>query len=48
VYLTAHGDVDTLKKVMDTNPEGYIIKPFNTSQLRSVIEIALEKFRKDQ
>ena len=43
VYMTAHGDPETLKRATITEPLGYIIKPFDDHNLRAAIEIALNK-----
>ncbi len=41
VYLTAHTDQETLNKVKETTPSGFIIKPFNDDDLRVSIELAI-------
>jgi PAS domain S-box-containing protein len=41
VYLTAYSDEETLKRAKVTAPYGYILKPINEHELRSVIEMAL-------
>ncbi|KWT85549.1 ATP-binding protein [Candidatus Magnetominusculus xianensis] len=41
IYLTAYIDYSILKRVEKTNPYGYILKPFNESELYAVIKIAL-------
>lgn len=43
VYLTAYADDEILKRAKVTEPFGYIVKPFEDSQLKSVIEMALYK-----
>ncbi len=43
VYMTAHGDKDTLHRAKMTEPLGYIIKPFDERDLRAAIEVALNK-----
>ena len=48
VYSTAHSDEDTLAKAKQTSPYGYIIKPFDERELRTVIEIALHKHNCEQ
>jgi signal transduction histidine kinase len=41
VYLTAYADDLTLKRALITEPFGYILKPFDESQLRTAIEMAV-------
>jgi two-component system cell cycle sensor histidine kinase/response regulator CckA len=41
IYLTAYADAETLDRAKTTQPYGYLIKPFNDRELRSVIEVAL-------
>ncbi|MFQ6043066.1 MAG: response regulator, partial [Candidatus Poribacteria bacterium] len=43
VYLTAHADERTLERAKITEPFGYIIKPFEDRDLRTAIEMALDK-----
>jgi PAS domain S-box-containing protein len=43
VYLTSHSDETTLARAMQTNPFGYILKPFTDRELRMCIEVALSK-----
>jgi PAS domain S-box-containing protein len=43
VYLTAHADDGTLQRAKMTAPYGYIIKPFDETDLRTAIEMALYK-----
>jgi PAS domain S-box-containing protein len=43
VYLTAHSDPTTLQRAKLTEPYGYILKPFETRELESHIQIALYK-----
>jgi CheY-like chemotaxis protein len=45
VYLTAHSDMETLKRAKVTGPFGYLAKPVQQSSLSSSIEIALYKHR---
>ncbi len=45
VYLTAYTDDEALRKAGVTDPAGYIVKPFQDKELRSVVEIALHKAR---
>ena len=43
VYLTAYADDATLDRAKRTSPYGYIIKPFQETDLKTTIEIALYK-----
>lgn len=45
VYLTAHADERTLERAKITEPFGYIVKPFETEDLRIAVEMALYKWR---
>ncbi|MEN9202150.1 MAG: response regulator [Thermostichus sp. DG_1_6_bins_120] len=45
VHLTAYADDDTLSRVKETQPFGYIIKPFKERELYTTIEIALHNHR---
>jgi hypothetical protein len=40
IYLTAHSDPATLQRAKRTDPAGYIVKPFDDSQLRVALEMA--------
>jgi signal transduction histidine kinase len=43
IFLTAHSDDETLRRAMQTEPSGYLVKPFSPPQLRCAIEIALHR-----
>ena len=43
VYLTGMTDDKTLDRVKKTNPYGYIVKPFEVTELKVAIELALYK-----
>ena len=43
VYLTAHADDNTLQRAKITHPFGYVIKPFEETELHVAIEIALTR-----
>ena len=43
VYLTAVADESTVRRASETEPFGYLVRPFSDEQLRSTIEIALFK-----
>lgn len=44
LYLTSQTDPHTIKRVKETRPIGYIVKPFTENGLRSNIEIAWSNF----
>lgn len=46
VYLTAYSDDDIIKRAEATSPFAYILKPFNESQLKATINLALLNFKK--
>ena len=41
VYLTAHNDVVSMERAAQTEPYGYLLKPFNETLLHTTIEVAL-------
>lgn len=45
IYLTAYADEKTLQRARITEPFGYLLKPFQTRELHSNIEMALYKHR---
>ena len=45
VYLTAYADDDTMKRAMQTNPIGYLVKPFKREDLKSIIFLSLYKLQ---
>jgi PAS domain S-box-containing protein len=47
VYLTAYADVETLERAKKTCPSGYVLKPFDDRTLRTAIEIALDRHRRE-
>tara|TARA_R110002012_G_scaffold316380_1_gene531267 strand:- start:47 stop:661 length:615 start_codon:yes stop_codon:yes gene_type:complete len=46
VYLTAYSDNDIIKRAEATSPFAYLLKPFNESQLKATINLALINFKK--
>jgi signal transduction histidine kinase len=45
IYLTAYADKKTLDRAKKTIPYGYILKPFQSQELQSVIETSLYKHK---
>jgi PAS domain S-box-containing protein len=45
VYLTAYADTETLSRAKETEPFGYVVKPFTGESLETAIEVALLKCR---
>lgn len=43
VYLTAYADDYALQRAKTTEPAGYLLKPFQTAELRPTIEMALHR-----
>lgn len=43
VFLTSHSDEATLARATATQPQGYLLKPFDENDLRTTIELALHK-----
>lgn len=43
LYLTSDRDLATMERAKLTNPDGYLIKPFDDDELVSAIEIALHR-----
>lgn len=41
VYLTSYSDDETIKRVLHSQPYGYLIKPFEDQELRDTINKAL-------
>jgi two-component system, cell cycle sensor histidine kinase and response regulator CckA len=48
IYVTAHSDDDTIYRAKQTQPYGYIVKPFDDNELKSTIEIAVYKQQADR
>ncbi|ACC73641.1 PAS domain S-box protein [Paraburkholderia phymatum] len=43
VFLTAYADEETIRRATAAEPYGYVLKPFDDTQLRTVVEMALYK-----
>jgi PAS domain S-box-containing protein len=48
IFLTSYVDQATLDRAKVTEPYGYIVKPFNESDLKTTVEMALFKFGRDR
>lgn len=48
IFLTAYADDSTVLRASQAEPFGYLIKPFEDSQLRTAIEMALYKHAAEQ
>lgn len=48
IYLTAFGDQQTLKEVLETKPNGYLMKPYQEATLLTTITISLNNFLESQ
>jgi len=48
IYTTAHDDDATLHRAKITDPFGYLVKPFETREIRAAIEMALYKHDAEQ
>lgn len=48
VYLTAHADAEILERAKKTAPSGYVLKPFDDRTLRTAIEIAFDRHRRER
>ncbi len=48
VFLTAHSEEAMLERASDTEPYGYIVKPFDTTDLQVGIRMAIRKHQADR
>ncbi len=48
IYLTALSDDKSISRAKETNPLGYLAKPFTQKDLRIAIDIALHKYEADK
>ena len=48
IFLTAHSESDMLDKAKQTEPYGYIVKPFDPINLHTTIQMALHRFQEEQ
>ncbi len=48
IFATAYSDPATLQRAKDAEPAGYILKPYDIREVRTVVEMALFKHRLDR
>ncbi|MEX5219346.1 MAG: response regulator [Nitrospiraceae bacterium] len=48
IYLTAYADDHTLERAKVTSPAGYMLKPYQPTELRTTIELALHRAGQDR
>ncbi len=46
IFLTAFADESTVKRAIETEPYGYLVKPFDKIDVFTAIEVALKNFAK--
>ncbi len=47
IYLTSYSDDEIIERAKQTEPYGYIVKPFNPESLHATIQIALFKYKSE-
>lgn len=48
IFISSHSDSGTVKRAVEVNPYGYLIKPFEDSDVLVAVEVALNNFAKEQ
>lgn len=48
IFLSAFGDESTVHRAIETEPHGYLVKPFNKVDIFTAIEVALKNFAKQK
>ena len=48
VFLTAHGDSNTVNRAVQASPYGYLVKPFDERVLHRVVEVALARHSSEE
>ena len=48
IYLTANSDDKTLQRAKNTQPHGYLLKPFEDRELYTVVEMALSRHQMEK
>lgn len=44
IYVTACADLDTVSRARETQPHGYLLKPFSEDELRLTVELAATRY----
>lgn len=42
IFVSSHSDDDTLERAKATQPDGFVVKPFEDNDLRVALELALK------
>jgi CheY-like chemotaxis protein len=42
IYITAYSDSSTIERTKETNPWGYLVKPFKSQEVIDIVEKALQ------
>jgi DNA-binding response OmpR family regulator len=48
IYLTAYKDEDTISSAIETEPLGYLVKPYNEAELKALLQLSYFKTQKKQ
>jgi two-component system, cell cycle sensor histidine kinase and response regulator CckA len=48
VYATACADLETVNRARETQPYGYLLKPFSQDELRLTVEVAASRYQSDK
>lgn len=48
IFLTAYSDEKTLERSKAVDPYGYLLKPYNSEELKVAIELGIAKYRQKQ
>lgn len=48
IFITSKSDSVTLKSIAETNPHGYILKPFDRKEIGMVVNTVIKKFRAEK
>lgn len=48
IFISSHSDSGTVKRAVEVNPYGYLVKPFEDSDVLTALEVAMANFAKEQ